>query len=366
MCKIIHIKVLGFSFISFANFENCLTGHNSKKLLLTRLKKQDPFHIPLLLIYVYAANSALFFKIPAYPVWEYSLLFNMLKLHQIEVSGSIVVSAVLFFTLVQALVLNRSFVKFKLVEQPHQLLSFVFITLTGLFPAVIMPSPAYISTFFVLIVFHNMLSLFDMENAVQRNFFSAFYLTVGGMIYTPVLSLFVLLLIASFILKAPKIREIIILPMGILVPLFLFLFVFYFTGNLDELPNYTQNLIPEIQIRFKGEFTLYFIPAFMIILILFIGFFQNAFIYVHKSVRSSRYNQFFVVYFIFLVLIFVFTSVDKFTFGTFFLIPISIFLTSTFSFENDRLNNYFALILIVLLILMQYLYYLEKIHFSIS
>ena len=320
---------------------------------LVFIRRQSPFHLPLLLVYTFAINFSIFIGDFSYPVWEYSFLFNILEIEKISLSNNLVALISLLLTFIQAVLINSIIVKYQLIEQRNLLGAYIYVTITALFPYIILPSPAFFSLFFVLAVVHNMLGLFDVKNAAQKLFFSAFFLTLGGLLYSPVFLFFILLLLSSFLLKSPKLEEIIIIPMGFFTPVFLLFFCFYFFDNLDVLI-YCTNLIPQLEFLFNLNNVLHIISMSYLLVILIIGYFNYHFVFSNKTVKLARYHQMFFVYFMLMIAALIFTSLDKFSFISFFLIPLTLFLTTTFNFQSKKYPSFLFTGLFLLALIAQF------------
>ncbi|MFC2114683.1 hypothetical protein ACFLRI_04980 [Bacteroidota bacterium] len=312
-------------------------------------KQKTPFLYIFLFFYTFLLNAVLFFKPFQLGNLEHSLIGQLFSLNFTFYSSNLIIIASVILTFFQALIVNQIFNKFGLTSEVNLLPSFIFITVEALFPEAILLNPAFISMFIILIMMNYLLTLFDMHDATQRLFFISFLIGLGGMIFSPLYLYILSILIALPILKSPKTGEFAIIPFGFIIPIYIVGIVYYMKGDLNLFLGQFSNSIPEFTFEFKGKLLPGILPIGYLFLVLAIGFFKDFFIYTNKIVRLTRYHRVFTVFFVFTILLFLFTSVHKASLSYYFIMPVTFFLSSMFSSENSKLNEiiFGALLLII-------------------
>ena len=321
--------------------------------MLKFFKSRNPLLYPILLIYTFALNAVLLFKSVAISSFDHSLIATLFKLDITLFPNQSIIIVSILFAFLQALLVNQIFNKYRLTSESSLLPSFIFITLEALFPEYILPNSAFISLFMILLVINYLLTLFDMSDAVQRIFFISFFIGIGGMIYSPMFLFILLVIIAIPTLKTPLSSEFVIIPFGLLIPIYLVGMYFYMKGELSSFLSIFSNSFPQFSFTFNENFLPNAIPVSFLLLVLSIGFVKNTFVFKNKVVRLSRYHRVFSYYFILTLILFVFTSAEKSDSSYYFILPITFYLSSMFSSEDNKLNEFIFGGLLAIVIFMQ-------------
>lgn len=252
-----------------------------------------------------------------------------------------------------ALGLNLTFSRFKLLDEINLLPAFIFITLQAMFPGIFLLSPAIFSFAIMLFVLYNLIALFDMERAVQHLFFTAFYLSIAALLFYPVIYFIIFILIAFPMLKRPTWQELIIIPVAALIPLHFVVFYYYWTDQLNEIMNIYSINFSVFRLPTQWKLVKEVIPFTFLFFILVLGFFKDNLFYQNKNVRTIRFIRVFTTYLMICSFIFIFFTESKLAFGYFFLIPVTFFLSLMFTIEDSRLYRISFILLILLAFGMQ-------------
>jgi hypothetical protein len=321
--------------------------------LIKFFKQRNPLLYLLLFVFTFALNSVLFFLPSVDLSFEHSLLTSLFDWNLPDISYSLQVTILILLVFFQALLVNQIFQKFQLTKESSLLPSFLFITLQALFPKYILAGASFFSLFLLLLMLNHLLTLFDRKEAIQRIFFIAFFVGIGGLIYSP-MYLFVLLIIVSIpSLKTPLSSEFAIIPFGLLTPIYLIGMYYYMIGDLSNFIGSFSNSFPIFTFSFQNRIFPNAIPVGFLLLVLSIGFFKDTFVVENKVVRLTKYHRIFVYFFLLSLLLFLFTSASKENISYYFIVPVTFFLSSMFTSENSRLYEVMYAILMLIVVLLQ-------------
>jgi hypothetical protein len=298
-------------------------------------------------------NGVLYFQPHIYPDWNSSFLSTWFSIQPQDFTPIRFITLSIFITFLQALLINGLFNRFKLTEEITFLPGFLFIIVTSAFPGLILLSPATLSFFILLLITSNLIQLFDLENAVQKLFFTSFFIGLGAFIYSPLLLFIFLIIIAFPLLKRSTVNEFIIIPFGYLIPLYIITLYFFFTNSIELFSEHLSMSLPQIEIVHHIGSPMVFAPLGFIFILLIIGFVQNTFEKSSTSVRLARFQGMFATYFFLTLLIFLFINTDKTSFGIYFMFPVTFFLTTIFVNNNSKLYNFLFYGLIVVSVFQQ-------------
>lgn len=321
--------------------------------MLKFFKQRNPLLYPLLFIYTVGLNAVLLHKPDYHRSFDHSLISILFNIDITVFSQQTLFVVSIIFVFLQALLVNQIFHNYRLASDSSLLPSFIFITLEALFPESILPNAAFISLFLILMLIKYLLTLFDMQDAVQRIFFISFFVGIGGMIYSPMYLFIILIIIAIPSLKTPLSSEFAIIPFGFLTPIFLLGMYFYTKGDLENFLTIFSSSFPQFALDFKGEIMPNAIPIGFLVLVLSIGFLKDTFVFKNKIVRLSRYHRIFAYFFVLTLILFLFTSAVKADLSYYFIVPVTFFLSSMFSSENNKLNEFIFAALLVIVVIMQ-------------
>ena len=118
----------------------------------------------------------------------------------------------------------------------------VLLLLFGVFPETMQVNKIFIAHFFLLLAFRRMYSIRSFRNVKQKVFDSGFWIGIASLFYIWSALFLILVLIAIFVYKSERIRNVIIMVVGFLTPLFL-AFTYYFWN--DQTVEFFQKYIFE-------------------------------------------------------------------------------------------------------------------------
>ena len=230
-----------------------------------------------LLFYTFVFYGILFFKVDIKPVIEYSFLSDLLKIDPAIIPKNYLILVSIIMAYIQVVLFFGMIRKFGLTNDQSLISAFIYITLTGFFPGMIILSPSSISFFILIIVIYNLFLTYDIEFPLQKFFFVALYIGIASIFYSP-MSIFLLFLILVLpALKTPTIRELLIIIIGFLIP-FYFLSLYFFIT--DQMPFFFQMILENVPKSFFSgieKYQLYLPPLIFAAILFLMAFFKYFF-----------------------------------------------------------------------------------------
>ena len=316
-------------------------------MLIGLFKNRHPFSYLLLLGYCFLVFAILYVKQDIYIQKDSSLLLSTFEINIGSFSSKWLVTISIISAFTFSLLLQGILKKFAVFTDQSLLPSYIFITLCGIYPEMIILSPASVCIFITLLVINNLCLASDQDNSVQILFFTAFVIALGSMIYSPVAFHIVLLILLLPFIKTIRGRELLILPVGFIVPFYLAGFYFYYTDNLQGYVNLILQNIPRFTLPIASQNILYGIPSGLISLIFLFSYVRYRFQMRSKTIRLIIYNRIILNYAVFSTLMFVFLASHKWTMGYYVLAAFTPFISNMLADENfQRLNQIIFTVLI--------------------
>lgn len=330
-------------------------------MFLKLFKRNTPFDYPVLLIYTFITHGVLYFRSGFQPVHESSAFYTLIDFRLLNlVSLNIIVTLTIFLVFFISLMFNRLVINYGFFEVQSFLPAYIFVTLSAIFPDSALISPSFICFSTLLWITFELFKLFDLEQAVQKLFFIGFFIGILSFLFSPLGYYVAFILFAIPALKTPKIREILITLIGYVTPFYLAGLYFWGTGQLNY---YIHVLIsgfylPQLVISFNPDARL--ISVVFLLFLIIISYLN--FKWQSKSilVRYVRYYNVLFLYFLMTLIIEIFTPVNKYLFGYFFILPVSMYLSNFFyTDKKNRLKEIMFIILLLTIVLSQ-LYFLKQ------
>ncbi len=135
--------------------------------------------------------------------------------------------------LVSAMLLSAIDLRNLLMGQRSFAIAFVFLFLLASSGQAYFFHPAFLSGLFVLLSNRFLLELYKTESSYTLTFSTAFYWSLGGMLYPPLLLTVPVLFAGLILMGAPDLRHWLVLLTGLAVPFGLISAVWFLSGNLD-------------------------------------------------------------------------------------------------------------------------------------
>lgn len=161
----------------------------------------------------------------------------------------------------QALVFNYLIIQTGILGKPTYLPAFVFVVICTLLPENLYMNPATLANIFVLFSLISAWEMARMPVSVPPIFTGAFLLSLGSLIYPPLLFLLLWFLIALVILTNATIKEIALLLIGFFIPyLYAFTAYFWLSTPQDFLSTFFIEPfgLPDYRLKFRiTEYILY-------------------------------------------------------------------------------------------------------------
>jgi hypothetical protein len=325
-------------------------------LLIGLFKYRHPFSYFYLLLYTFLLFGVLFFKPNLNINYDYSILYDRIHLDPslIPRNWLIVISILLVY--IFAVLLRTILGRFNLYSDQSVIPSYIFITLSAFHPGVILLNPSSITIFITLIVVFDLCKASDMEVAVQKLFFTSFIVGIGALIYTPVAFHIIFILITLPLIKTLKFRELLIVPIGFVIPFYLTGFYFYYTDTLGIYKDLIINNLPNFNIPVNNLDLIYGVPFGFITLVFIVSYFKYRFQMISKTIRIIIYNRVLLSYVIFSILLLVFISANRMTIGYYTIAAATPFISNMLSDEkNYRFNQIIFTILLLITVFFQWI-----------
>jgi len=203
---------------------------------------------------------------------------------QTTVLAKVLVIVLLFM---QAFLINFLEINQRLGRELTQYPGLFFIIISSLSPEFLHLSPLHIANFFYLLALIELIGLNKKESASGKIFNAGFWLGIASLFYFSYLILLLVFFIGLGKLRALKIRELLMVLTGMLVPFFLMGTLMYWKGQLSEFLAFfgRQTIGGPDKVLFSGIEGRILLIVFA--LFLFLSFFSyNQFIY--KAVMAVR------------------------------------------------------------------------------
>ena len=330
-------------------------------MFLKLFKRNSPFDYPVLLIYTFLLHGILFFKPSLGLIQQHSFLnslTNIVLWNNLPIKYVLVLSV--FAVFVSAIIFNRLLTSLDFFQQKNMLPAFIYITLSGFFPSSAIISNTLITFWVMLFILFEIFKILDMENVVQKVFFLSLLLGFFSFIYFPLGYYLPFIFISVPLLKSPKLRELLIIPVGYTIPFYLIGLYFFFIGRLDFFwPFLLSNFyLPEITLAVK--FNLSSISLFYLTFLIIIAYLNFKFQASNILVRFIRFYNVLFLYFLFTLAIVVFIPSDKYLSGYFFIIPVSVYLSNFFCDKSyQKIKEIMFLLMLLAIVLSQWWFYIS-------
>lgn len=144
--------------------------------------------------------------------------------------------------LIQAVCLNMLLSRFKMFQQITYLPAFTYIILTGLFPYWDVISSGLVANSLVIWILLKLLRLYDQNQPKTLEFNIGLIVGVSILLYESIAILIPVVLFALMIIRPFKLKEWLVLVIGILLPFYFVLSYVYLTGTISDFRHYLPKL----------------------------------------------------------------------------------------------------------------------------
>jgi hypothetical protein len=331
-------------------------------LLIGLFKNKNPLEYVFLLFYTFLFYGILFFKVDVKPVTDYSFLLYWLPIDPAIIPKNYFILFSILLAYIQTVLFFSMIRKFGLSNDQSLISAFVYITLTGFFPDMIMISPSTIAFLILILAIYNLFLIYDIENPVQKFFFVSLYIGIGTIIYSPLCVFLLFLIIALPALKTPTFRELLIIIIGFLMPVY-FLCLYFIM--MDQLPLFNQIIlknIPDTYFSVLDDYQLYLVPL-LVAGALFLKsilnyFFQSG----SRTIRILIYNRILITCIIISIGIFIVIPANHWLMGPFILAPASVYIGNMLADDSKRIFNQVAFsVLFIMAVYLEYIFYYNNV-----
>lgn len=255
-----------------------------------------------------------------------------------------VLSVLLVF--IQALIVNFILAKCNLYPKDSFVPAMVFIILTGIVPEFLFLNTVIIAYTFVLLSFRNLIEISGKIISVEKLFYTALFISIASLIYFPVSYFMLIVFMATFILKPVKVREILILFIGFLIPYYFLGTYFYLTDNFQVYMAYVFGAVPAgiESLTITIEYLVIFSLIFLIFLIGYVRHLTKSDVDILEVKRYHRVLQLFILFCILQLFLIKGNWVHYL-----FMLTLPITLYISYIFDTKRIRWFHNLILLMLL-----------------
>ena len=328
-------------------------------MFLKLFKRNTPFDYPVLLFYTFIVHGILFFKPGIQFIRQHSIFNSIFDFYVWDhFSFNTIITLSVFSIFILSLFFNRLINVYGFFQVQTLLPAYLFVTLSGIFPESAIISPALICFAAVLWIMFELFKLFDLETVVQKLFYISFFIGILNLIYYPFGYYIFFILISVPIIKTPKLRELLIIPIGYLSAFYLPGLYFYGNGHLDQFIQIiiSNFYLPEFQFSFKPQASLF--SVFYLIILITISYINFKWQASNILVRFIRYYNVLFLFFIVTLFIVLFIPANRLFSGYYFILPVSVYLSNFFyDDKRRRLKEVLFIILLIAIAFSQYSYY---------
>lgn len=327
-------------------------------MLIGLFKNKNPLEFVFLLFYTFLFYGILFFKLDIKPVFDNSFLSNWLNIDPAIIPKHYLIILSIIMAYVQTVLFFGMIRKFGLSNDQSLISAFIYITLTGFFPGMIIISPASISFFVLIFILYNLFLTYDIELPIQKFFFIALYLGACSLFYSPMIIFLLFLIFALPAIKTPSFREIMILIIGFLIP-FYFLSLYFFMT--DQLPLFSELILKSIPSHFFSEikgYQLYLLPLIFAAILFMLSFVKFFFQSGSRTIRIIIYNRILISCIVISIGIFIILPENRWLIGSYILAPASVYIGNWLADNSRKIFNQVVFsILFLLAVYSEFIYY---------
>jgi len=328
-------------------------------LLIGLFKNKNPLEFVFLLFYTFLFYGILFFKTDIKSVVEYSYLIHWLNIDPLFIPKNYLILLSIVMAYIQTVLFFGMVRKNGLTNDQSLISAFIYITLTGFFPGMIIISPSSISFFIVIFAIYNLFLTYDIEFPLQKFFFVSLYIGIGSLFYSP-LCIFLLFLIVSLpALKTPTFRELLIIIIGFLLPFYFLALCYMMTDHLPFFYQIILNSIPKsFNLKFEGNL-LYLVPVIYALILFLAAFLKYFFQSGSRTIRIIIYNRILITCIIFSLAAFILLPANRWLMGPYILAPASVYIGNMLADDGRKIFNQVVFSLMFLLaVYSEYIFYI--------
>lgn len=327
-------------------------------MLIGLFKNKNPLEYVFLLFYTFAFYSILFFKSDLKPVVEYSFLSNLLNIDLSLIPRNYLILLSIVMAYIQIVLFFGMIRKYGLTNDQSLISAFIYITLTGFYPGMIIISPSSISFFILIFAIYNLFLTYDIEFPLQKFFFVSLYIGIGSLYYAPLCIFLLFLIVALPALKTPTIREFLIIIIGFLLPFYFLALYFVMTDHIQTFYQMILENIPgSYNIQFEGNILL-MIPLIYAVILFLLSFMKYFFQSGSRTIRIIIYNRILITCIVFSAAAFVIIPANRWHIGPYILAPVSVYIGNMLADDSRKIFNQVAFSLLLLVaIFSEYIYY---------
>lgn len=327
-------------------------------MLIGLFKNKNPLEYVFLLFYTFLFYGILFFKTDIKPVVEYSFLSHLLNIDLLVIPKNYLILLSIVIAYIQTVLFFAMIRKYGLTNDQSLISAFIYITLTGFFPGMIILSPSSISFFILIFVIYNLFLTYDIEFPLQKFFFVSLYIGVGSLIYSPMCIFLLFLIIVLPALKTPTIRELLIIIIGFLLPFYFLALYFMMTDNIRFFYQMILDSIPQsFNLQFQGNL-LFLLPITFSLILFLAAFLKYFFQSGSRTIRIIIYNRILITCIVFSAAAFVLIPANRWLIGPYIFAPVSVYIGNMLADDSRKIFNQIVFSLMFLLaVYSEYVYY---------
>ncbi len=258
-----------------------------------------------------------------------------------------------------AFVLNYSLIKNELAPTNSLIPALIYIVISAVSIRIMGPNPVLFSTLLLIIAFHNLLGIYSEEDAFDKVFNAGFFIGLASAFYFPAIFFFIFIWITFVVFRLQNWREWIIAFLGLITP-YMFIFTWFFL--IDEfmflLYSYQEYFTSISFFNFQGDSNWATYLIFAIITIMMVVAIFRVIASLNEKTILIRKKIWAIMWFTLIALLIFFMSphTEYYSLGLL-TISLSAFIAIAFSYIKRLFWFEIAFGILVLMILMNNLFY---------
>lgn len=266
-------------------------------MLLRFFKQTLPQVIVVIIILTTLIWLRSFSSIQTYPFYFESINMPFFAFINHWLSNDVIYGKIIAFIvmLISGFYLLQINSKHIVIKQRTYLLSFLYFVIVSSFISIQQINPAVFASFFIVLVFDHLFSIYHKENVLDNLFRAGFYISIASLFYAPAILYFIALLLSIVSIRSFNIREWFASFFGLITPWFFYFFYHYFVNNdlMAIVRTLDLNLFTEVN-NDTNNFLLYLFYSYNFLLFIVSGLFLVKTISTQKISVRKFHGSFFL------------------------------------------------------------------------
>ncbi|MCE2787011.1 MAG: DUF6427 family protein [Sphingobacteriales bacterium] len=226
-----------------------------------------------------------FIKSAPFSAWVFNFIENLGNPTFWAITGNI------FLVSTQAILINYISSRHNILYKETYMPGLMFVLLSSIFPEQSELTPQLVSNFFIMVLLLRLCYLYESANPLLLMLDSGFYLGVGLLFNYDLIIFLPFILISVIIFTSFNLRYLIVSVLGIALPIYLTVGVFYLTDHLNELMGYVKQSFEKDILRAAIKRFDYLVPFAIIFPVSVVSGFNLQQNFFRNKVKTRRIIQ---------------------------------------------------------------------------